>query len=91
MAKTKNKNKSEVEYLRGEVKRLKSQLSSLNRRNRNLEKKAHFYENIVDEATEDVDIKNSCPECGKGTLHYYDMVHIKLEICDICDFKRKLK
>jgi hypothetical protein len=88
MGKVKSKNKSEVEYLRGENKKLKSQLSSLNRRNKSLEKQAHFYEEIEEDA-EIIDLVN-CPVCGNKEMRIIDLKYVQYETCDACDYRKKL-
>ena len=92
MAKTKNKSHSEVEHLRGENKKLKSENRQLKRRLSQLVKEAHFYENIVEEETEDIKIKrNTCKLCGKGILEELDLTHIVVVRCDTCDFRESKK
>lgn len=91
MSKTKQKNKSEVEVLRGENRRLKSENRNLRKRVKELEKKSHFYEEIVDEVVEDVKFRNTCRNCGKGEVLSYDMGLIRLNKCNLCDYEKKIK
>lgn len=91
MSKTKQKTHSKAEHLEGQIKALKSENRQLKRRLRELEKKSHFYEDIVEEAAEEVKIKNACPECGKGTLQEVDLVHVIITKCDTCDYKKRRK
>lgn len=92
MSKTKNKNKSEVEHLRGIIRKLKAQVRSLSTRNKELERQSHFYEYIADEVIEDVEIKEDiCEECGKGILSEIDLVHVIVTTCDLCEFRTTRK
>jgi len=90
MSKTARKTRSETEHLRGEIKKLKSELRRVKRQNKDLDRKSHYYETIADIAIEDVEIKESCTHCGKGTISIIDFTHVKYEICDICETKTKV-
>lgn len=90
MSKSRNKNRSEIEYIKGQLKKVQTENRQLKKRIRQLDKKSHFYENIVDEAVEEASLGETCESCGKGTMHHYDLVHVKLEICDLCGYKRNL-
>lgn len=92
MSKTKQKEKSEMEHLRGRIKRLQSQNRQLRKRNRELERKAHFFENIVDDVVEESDVTEViCPKCKSGVLQLLDLHHISLISCTACDYKEKQK
>jgi len=91
MSKTKNKNHSELEYLRGQIKSLKSKVRSLTRRNKELEKHAHFYEDVIDEVTEDIEFVANCPVCKKGVLQQLDLHHVFITKCDSCDYRKTRK
>jgi ribosomal protein L44E len=91
MSKTKQKTHSKTEHLEGQIKTLKSQNRQLRRRLKELEKQSHFYENIVDEVVDDVNVKNICKSCKKGTLQEIDLKHVIITACDTCDYKRKRK
>lgn len=91
MSKTRQKNKSEVEQLRGENRKLRSQNRQLRKRVNQLERKAHFYEEVVEEITEDVTIKKSCPECDEGILQELDMIHVIITKCTECDYRKTRK
>lgn len=90
MSKTKNKSRTEIEHLRGEIKRLKSQVRSLTRRNKELERKSHYYQDVVDEVVEDATIVDACTTCGKGKIKLLDLKHIVYKVCDICGEKEKI-
>lgn len=72
MSKTKQRTHSKREHLDGLVKQLKSENRQLRRRLKELERKSHFYEEVVDEGVEDVQIKHTCFHCGKGELQEFD-------------------
>lgn len=91
MSKSRQKSHSETEHLRGEIKRLKSENRNLRKRVKELDKRAHFYEEIADEIIEDVKPKDTCKHCGKGVLSEIDLVHVILTKCDVCDYQRRRK
>jgi hypothetical protein len=79
-----SKERSEVEYLRAENKRLKKQLKQA-------QKQKHFYENIVDDAIDEVEVHpDSCEDCGKGTLIVMDFKYVQIKKCDNCGKQSKL-
>lgn len=84
MGKTKNKESSEVEYLRGENRRLKRKLKQL-------ERQKHFYEHVVDEFAEEIEVKELCPECTKSELLSIELPHMILVQCQLCEYRRKDK
>lgn len=93
MGKTRRKSHSEVEHLRGENKKLKSLVRSLQREVRDLQKKSHFFEEIVEDATEDIDliIHKSCEACGKDVgFEVLDLKYVKYEVCLVCRVKTKI-
>lgn len=90
MSKSRNKNRSELEYVRGKNKQLKSENRQLRRRVNDLEKRSHFYEEVIDDVVEDIDL-DECQECGKGYLQVLDLKYIKFVHCDTCGYKERLK
>lgn len=90
MSKTRRREGSELEYLRGCVKRLESENRQLKKRLKSLDKRAHFYEDIVDEVAEEIEIVDRCPSCKKGTLLLLDLKYVKFKCCDTCDHRRKV-
>lgn len=80
MSKGKNKGRSEVEELRGVVRRLKSQLKYYRRR-------SHIKNSNTD--IDDNDIEFDCPNCGKGFLEETDLLYVKFDICNICGYRKK--
>jgi formylmethanofuran dehydrogenase subunit E len=79
------KERSELEYLRSENRRLKKQLKQL-------ERQKHFYEGVITEAIElEETLQNEpCSSCGKGELIYHDFHHVKLKRCNVCGWQKKL-
>ncbi len=101
MGKTKNKEGSEVSYLRGEVRRLKKLVKGLEQENRSLKKHEHMYEISQDEeldgSEEDtfVDLKKLIPcsseSCGKGFYKEMEIANKLYGTCNICGFSKRLK
>ena len=91
MSKTAKKNRSEVEVLRGENRKLRSENKKLLRQLKDLQKKSHFYEEVMDEVVHDVDVKNTCRSCGKGEILSYDLGRLRLDKCTLCDFEKRTK
>jgi len=90
MGKTRRKNHSEIEHLRGENKKLKSQIRRLERHIKELQRKSHFFEEVVEETVDDVTIIDTCQNCGKGILSQIEIAHLTFVICDICNFREKV-
>lgn len=90
MGKTRNKNRSEVEFLRGELKKLRAENIRLRRENKHHERRTHFYEEVIDDVTEEMTPSSTCKECMKGTLIELDFKHVKYLICDLCETKKKV-
>jgi hypothetical protein len=89
MGKSKRKNGSEVEFLRGKVRQLEAEVKFLKRQ-------AHLTERLVDEATEDEPVEDlkvrHCGECGKGQITDLELSFLTISQCDTCNFReRKIK
>ncbi len=86
MGKSKNKNHSEVEFLRGQVRKLASELKYY-------KKRAHIVESTIDDAIEENELYNinakQCPRCGKGNLIELDFYFATLSRCDHCSFEKR--
>lgn len=92
MGKVKNQNRSELEFLRGENRKLRSELRRLQKLNKNLDRKSHFYENIVEDSAEDIEIAHeTCGECGKGNLIITELPHIDILVCSTCEHRTIIK
>lgn len=90
MGKTRNKNRSEVEFLRGELKKLRAENIRLRRDNKHHERRTHFYENVINDVVEEIKPHTGCEACGKGTLIEMDFKYVKYLICDLCETKKKI-
>lgn len=87
MGKTRNRSKSEVEYLRGENRRLKAELKYYKRR-------SHIENSIIDDVIDEAPLENvkpldACPECGKGILVEYDFKFATLKKCTDCGHEER--
>lgn len=93
MSKTQRKSRSELEHLKGEVKRLKSVNRQLRKKLKEFQNRAHFYENVVDTVIEenDADVAiETCNHCGKGEFFVVDLKFVKYKICNVCDHRKKV-
>jgi predicted RNase H-like nuclease (RuvC/YqgF family) len=89
VSKTRQRNHSELDHLRGRVKKLESQNRQLRRRLKSLDKREHLYEDLLETISEDIVIEPKCPQC-KSKIEYKDFTHVKYEVCVDCDYKKKL-
>jgi len=89
VSKTQQKNRSEVEHLRGEVKRLKSLNRQLRKRLSASLKKEHFFEQIEEEADE-VELVDACSSCGSGVMVAVDLKFVKYKVCSECKHREKI-
>lgn len=78
MSKTKNKNRREIEYLRGRVRKLEAELKYY--------KKLPTIEET--EPVEDVDL-DICERCGKGICEIFDFKFAILRKCQLCGFEER--
>lgn len=92
MSKTKNKNRSEVEFLAGENRKLRKEVKQLRRI---LEK--HSPAQDVEEVTDSEDTipkvfteVKVCSDCGKGKLRTFEIIGKIFEECDLCHYRKKL-
>lgn len=80
MGKSRNRGRSEVEALKGEIRSLKKQLKYL-------QKRQHIFEQPIEEEIEEVqEVKADQCVCG-GLVIEYDFVRGVLKKCDSCDFR----
>ncbi len=92
MSKTKNKEHSEVELLRGRVRKLAALNRRLRKRNKQLERKSHFHATVIDDVGKEITIKGkTCRECGKGQITIVDLKYLLIESCDVCEYRKKMK
>jgi hypothetical protein len=97
MAKTKNKNHSEIESLRGYVRELEKTVRSQQKQLRQYEKYDRSQDDEVSKDSEDTHLEKvlltkPCTECGKG--HVIETLEIMGKIygtCNVCDYKSRMK
>jgi hypothetical protein len=83
LGKSRNRGRSEIESLRGEIRQLKKELKYYRKR-------AHIETIIVDEEEpQDIDAKQ-CPDC-KGVVVSYDFKYIILDKCTECEYQVRKK
>lgn len=76
MSKSRRKHGSELEHLRGEIRRLKAQL-----------KQCHRHKRPPEEPEEVREVQPNCDSCGKGVLQVIDLKWLKLHRCPVCGFE----
>lgn len=85
MGRSRNRGKSEVESLRGEIRQLKKELKYFKRR-------SHIENSIIDDVIDDSNLEvintSECHHCGKGVLVEYDFVYAILRKC-ACGYEEK--
>lgn len=91
MGKVRNKNRSEVEFLRGENKKLRAENIRLRRENKHHERRTHFYEDVIEDVAEDLTVTEGCKACGKGQILIIDLGTREIHTCDICQDKKVIK
>ena len=92
MSKTKNKEHSGLELLKGRIRKLEAVNRRLRKRNKQLERKTHFHDNVIDDVAEEITPKGEmCTECGKGQLTTVDLKYLLIESCDTCEYRKKIK
>lgn len=89
----KQKERSELEYLRGQCRRLQSENRHLKRRNKQLETKKHIFESEFPRHESSIDIQiedsYSCPDCGKGNVAtVIEFRDKQIEACDLCTYRK---
>lgn len=84
MGKSRNRSRSEVEALRGEVRRLKAELKFYKRR-------SHIEHTIIDEEPVENVHTSKCPECADGILIEYDWRFVVVKKCDQCEYQLRKK
>lgn len=76
----------------------KAQIRSMKKEINYLRKRVKQLENLINkDITQEVrevrkrEKANTCKECGKGQLSEMEFVGRVFEVCDVCDFRRKIK
>lgn len=99
MSKTKRKEKSEGEHYRGEIRRLKKVIRSLEQELRESKKHEHMFEISQDEEdtndSEDTfrSLKKlqECDVCGKGHYVEFEIIGRVIGTCNICGDRKRLR
>ena len=89
MSKTKNKEKNELEHQRGLVRKLKSENRQLRKRLAKLDKRAHFFQEIEEEA-EEIELSDVCKECSTGIMISIDLKFVRYKVCSECKHREKI-
>lgn len=95
----KDKERSEVEYLKGLVRKQKSIIKELQKEIGRASKKSHLYDDIEEKIKDleiEEEIKSSvpqfdCPQCKKGNLDYSDLGVRLLITCSNCKYRESKK
>ncbi len=86
MGRSRNRGRSEVENLKGRIRKLESELKYF-------KKREHFFDNHSGDIEEPQDIKlNQCKVCRHGIVVEYDFHHGVLKKCETCEhqeFKKR--
>jgi hypothetical protein len=86
MSKSKNKSRSELEHLKGQIRELKAELKYYKRR-------AHIETSIIDDVIEDGDLEDvnayQCPSCKSGALIEFDFKFAVLRKCSNCGHEER--
>lgn len=87
MSKTKEKN--EIEYYKGIIRDLKTQVRNLKKQIKQLENKLNGGQKR-EPKEKVIDNKLLCPNCGKAELEIHDFKYVTFTKCKLCGFKEKL-
>ena len=91
MSKTKQRERSEVEHLRGKIRELESENRQLRKRLKRLDKQSHLYEDIIDAVAEEIEVpSNNCEKCKNGVLQTVDLKYARFVVCQTCKERKKL-
>jgi hypothetical protein len=91
MGKARQREGSETEFLKGIIRKLKSENRYLKRCLSQLEKRKHFYEHNEVDDEEPEEVLKKCDTCGKGSLISIDFGVRTITRCSICTFKKVTK
>ena len=90
MGKIRRKNRSETEFLNGQLRKLESENKQLKRRLRDLDKRQHMYDGIVEAVAEDIVIEEKCKKCKNGVLSLIDVKYARFLVCGECKDRTKV-
>jgi chromosome segregation ATPase len=89
-----NKEKSEVEHLKGVIRDLEKQVKSLTQKLKYFEKRSHLNE-LTEELENDPPPPpkrlKDCVECGKGKYEEFELLNKLYGTCNICGDRKRLK
>lgn len=83
----KKKERSPLEHLRGENRKLQSQLRDCQKSLRQTKKWANLP--VEDEEDEPVIPSMPCESCGKGKMQFFDLGRVRIWVCDVCKERQK--
>lgn len=90
-----NKERGEVEHLKGIIRDLEKQVKSLTRQLKYFEKRSHLSELKLEEEepTPPPPPKKmrDCDSCGKGKYEEFELLNKVYGTCNICNDRRRLK
>lgn len=89
----KKRSKNGEEYYRGIIRGLKAEVKRLKQQLKTLERREHHFENIPEDqeiaATEDEDYEVLCDKCFKGKMKEISVAGRYWTECDLCDNRTK--
>jgi len=94
---TRKKTHSELEHLRGEIRRLKAENRSLTKQLKQLQKHEHMYEAGDYEGQDDtVEVTSTadtyvefCKECRRGAMQTMDLGKFIYKTCPVCGHRER--
>lgn len=90
MSKTKRREGSEAEFLKGQIRKLESENRHLKKRIRALDKKSHLYDGIFDAVAEEIETDPKCQKCKNGKVKLVDLKYAQFLVCEECQDRRKV-
>lgn len=86
MGRSRNRGRSELEFLRGQIRQLKKELKFYKQRE-------HFFETPTEEIEEEVENVEAeqCPSCKKGIISIFDFRFATLAKCSNCSYEKREK
>lgn len=100
MSKSQRKTHSEVEHLKGKIKEQEKLIRSLQKQLKQLEKREHLVDNLIQDTETSRDSEDTyrelpkavrCDDCGKGILVEYEIMNKVFGTCNICGFRKRMK
>ena len=103
MSKSRQKNHSEIEHLKGKIKEQEKLIRSLQKQLKQLEKREHLVEDSIQDTEYSRDTEDTYRElpkaircdsvdgCGKGILEEYEILGKVIGTCNVCGFRKRIK